>query len=301
MKSIVPVNPFHCRMWDLHDRVDDYITEQTCKTEIESFTKHGQIVPALGRVLHDDPNHKIELIYGARRLFVARHINVPLLVELRNISDREAIVAMDIENRHRSDISSYERGLSYARWLRTGHFRSQEDIARTLRISASQVSRLLKLAQLPTVIIDAFDSPASICEGWGLDLMEALEDQTRRHATVREARLIAGVSPRLAAREVYRKLLAAAVHGRKFKAQSHDEVVKDESGVPLFRIRYQSKAVAVLLPVEKIAAQSMDRIRVAISDILTQDKRAAAIGGTAGIGERADRARALGDSIMCAK
>jgi ParB-like chromosome segregation protein Spo0J len=67
-------------------------------------------VPALGRPLHGDLEFDVEIIYGARRLFVARHLNMPLQVELREMSDREALVAMDIENRLRTDISPYERG-----------------------------------------------------------------------------------------------------------------------------------------------------------------------------------------------
>src|SRR5262245_26075307 len=133
MKTVVAVNPFDCRMWDLHDRLETQVTEESCKAEIESFSKHGQLIPVLGRPLTRDPTHKVELICGARRLFVARHINAPLLVDLREMSDREAIIAMDIENRQRADISAYERGLSYARWLRSGQFQSQDDLARQLR------------------------------------------------------------------------------------------------------------------------------------------------------------------------
>src|SRR5262245_57838727 len=143
MKSIVSVNPFRCRMWALHDRLETHVTEDTCRAEIESISKHGQLVPVLGRPLRQDPDYEVELIYGARRLFVARLINQPLLVELRELSDRDAIVAMDVENRLRQDISPYERGRSYARYLQSGFFKSQDEIARSLKISASQVSRLL--------------------------------------------------------------------------------------------------------------------------------------------------------------
>ena len=121
----------------LHDRLEDYVCEETCRGEIESTARHGQLIPALGRKIHGDPNYDIELIYGARRLFVARHLNKPLLVELRPLSDREAIVAMEIENRHRKDLSSYERGTSYARMLRTKQFKSQDDLARTLKVSGT--------------------------------------------------------------------------------------------------------------------------------------------------------------------
>jgi ParB family chromosome partitioning protein len=225
-------------------------------------------VPVLGRPLHDDPTHDIELVYGARRLFVARHLNKPLAVELREISDREAIVAMDVENRQRADISPYERGMSYARWLRSGYFNSQDELASALKISSSQVSRLLKLARLPAVIVSAFASPVQICEGWGLDLIDALDDPERRQRTVNKARALGNIFPRLSAREVYQQLRAASAVGRKPKRGAHDEVVKDLMGAPLFRIRQHANSIAVLLPVEKTSAQTLENIRSALRNIM---------------------------------
>src|SRR5579871_4858114 len=129
-KKITSADPFRCRMWSLHDRLDEYVTEDACQAEIESFAKHGQLIPALGRPIRSDPDFDVEVICGARRLFVARHLNRPFLVEIRELSDRDALIAIDIENRHRRDVSPYERGLSYARWLRSGQFQSQEELAK---------------------------------------------------------------------------------------------------------------------------------------------------------------------------
>ncbi len=272
MGAVVAVNPFRCRMWSLHDRLEVHVTEDTCRAEIESFQRHGQLVPVLGRKLADDPSHEFELIYGARRLFIARHLNKLLNVELRELSDREAIVAMDIENRHRKDISPYERGLSYAEWLRAGHFRSQDDIARALKVSSSQVSRLLKLARLPSVVVEAFASPLEICEGWGLDLIEILEDPERRQATVNTARAMSNTLPRPPAREVYRQLLTASARGRKVRLKKRDDVVTDASGNPLFRVRHQLNSIALLLPLDKVSAGSLERICCAVSGILQPAK-----------------------------
>lgn len=269
--EIVYVNPFRCRVWALHDRLEEHVTEETCREEIESFLASGQRVPALGRALKGDPDYDVELIYGARRLFVARHINKPLLVELRDMSDREAIIVMDIENRQRADISPYERGLSYSRWLRAGYFSSQEDIARKLNISASQVSRLLKLARLPAVVVEAFRSPVDIREEWGLELVEALSDERTRRATIDSARAVATRSPRLPSSEVFRELLAASASGRKIRPKPHDEVIFDEQGLPLFRVRQQRSAVAILLPLKIVSANSMKAINRAISDVLQSD------------------------------
>ncbi len=268
MSSTIFVNPFRCRMWQLHDRLEEHISEESCRAEIASIAKHGQLIPALGRSLKGDPDYDVELIYGARRLFVARFINKPLAVEVRELTDREAIVAMDIENRQRVDISPYERGMSYTRWLRGGHFQSQDDLARALKVSPSVVSRLLKLARLPSVLVDAFGDPSHIRETWGTDLIEAVNDPQKRQLVVREARSIAGHSHRPAGCEVYRRLLAAAAPGRKVKARAHDEVVADEAGRPLFRIRQQRNSIAVVLPAEKISTKMLGEIREAVASIL---------------------------------
>jgi ParB family transcriptional regulator, chromosome partitioning protein len=260
MPLIKSINPFKCRMWGLHDRLEGYVTEDTCRAEIESFSRHGQLVPVLGRPLRCDPSHEVELIYGARRLFVARHINKPLMVELRDMSDTEAIVAMDIENRHRADVSPYERGLSYARWLRGGYFDSQEEIARALRVSCSQVSRLLKLARLPSVIVNAFGPPMHIREEWGLRLMEALDDPDRRDRTTRAARSIGLRSQRPPPQEIYRELLVASAPGRKVKSHVRDRVVKDDSGAPLFRVRHHQSSIALIVSLEKLSAARLDML-----------------------------------------
>ena len=272
MPQIIAANPFRCRMWDFHDRLDHLIIEESCRAEIDSFIKHGQLVAALGRPLHGDPDYDIELIFGARRLFVARHLNTGLVTELREMSDQAALVAMDIENRHRLDISPYERGLSLARCLRAGYFASQNELAAALRISQSQVSRLLQLARLPSGIVNAFGNPLEIREGWGHDLMELLEDPHRRLPTIARARVLAASSPRPCALHVYQQLVCASIRGRKIKPNTRDDVIIDTDGTPLFRIRRQAKSIALLLPIEKTSAATLDAICDAVRNVLRKDR-----------------------------
>jgi ParB family chromosome partitioning protein len=272
LDKIVSLNPFRCRMWSLHDRLETEVTEEACRIEIDSFSRHGQRVPTLGRALRGEPDFDAELIYGARRLFVARHLNKPLLVELTELSDLDAIIAMDIENRQRADISPYERGRSFLRSLRGGHFKSQEEIAKVLKISASQVSRLIKLAQLPSAIVAAFGSPADICEMWGLALYDALESPPRRSAIIQRARVIAYEKERRPTRDIYQDLIAAGSLGkRKLKPRAHDEVVSDAAGKPLFRIRYQTSAVTLVLPRQRLSETALERIRSGVLEIIREE------------------------------
>jgi len=255
-------------MWDQHDRLEDYIDEKSCAKAIASFQSHGQMIPALGRPLIGDPDYDVELVYGARRLFAARYINVPLKVELREMTDKEAIVAMDTENRQRVDISPYERGLSFSKWLRSNQFESQDELAHALNVSPSMVCRLLRMARLPAAILDAFGDPTEIRESWGLALLDALDDAEKRPRIFRIAREIAAVSPRPAAQHVYARLTSMSLTRRKLRSRTHDEVVKSSNGVPLFRVRRLRSSIAILLPAEKVTDVTLNEIREALSVVL---------------------------------
>lgn len=273
MANVLSVSPFCCRMWTGHARLEEHVNEGTCSDEIRSFLAHGQRAPVLGRSRRADKDQLYELVFGARRLFVARHLNVPLLVEVREMSDREAAIALDIENRQRRDVSPYERGRSYASWLRAGLFASQDELAQVLNISASQVSRLLRMAQLPTVLVSAFANPTEICESWGRHLMDAWEDPVRRSRLAAASRTLAREGNRHAAPAVFQHLISCVDGNPKNRqintaAQHHDEVVQDDFGRPLFRLRARRKDVALLLPTMNLSDELLVEIKAKVVQIL---------------------------------
>jgi ParB family chromosome partitioning protein len=185
------------------------------------------------------------------------------------MTDRQAVISMEIENHHRKESSPYERGLCFSKWLQNKLFDSQDEIARALGISKSQVSRYLKLTKLPSVVLSAFGSPTEICEMWGLDLIAAWEDPQRQRALARRARSINGEPQRPSAREVYRFLIeSAALPRRKISTTVHDEVIRGHNGDPLFRIRHQHRSIAVLLPHERISKDSLQEIRTFLAGLL---------------------------------
>jgi ParB family chromosome partitioning protein len=177
---------------------------------------------------------------------------------------------MDIENRQRADISPYERGLSYTRWLRSGYFQSQHEIGRALNVSTSQISRLLKIARLPTIVVDAFGSAVSIREGWGLQLAAILEDPAKRHAVLDTARALASHEVRPLPEEVYRRMLAAVQSGRKARRAAHDVVVKADDGSPLFRVRSQRSSIAFVVPLQLMSAERLKTIQVLLENALRE-------------------------------
>jgi len=178
------------------------------------------------------------LIYGSRRLFVARHLNIPLLVEVKDLSDHDEIVALDIDDRQRKDLSPYERGRSYGAWIRSRLVNSQDELSRVLKVSPSPVSRLLRLAQLPAVLVSAFTSPLDICVSWGRRRMEMWEEPTKRAAVTSAARRLAEESPRPPAAAIYQRLITCADGSTRTKrAAPRDQVIRDDGNVALFRVQ----------------------------------------------------------------
>ena len=272
--GIINVSPFRCRMWEFHDRLEEYLTEESCRSEIQSAAEHGQVVPVLGRRVLDDSRYDVELVYGARRLFIARYLNRTVQVRLRDLSDQQALIAMDIENRQRKDISPYERGLSYARWLRAGLFKSQEDIARNLHVSPATVSRLLRIARLPSVILNAFPTPLDLLEEWALHLADIWDDSSRRGALLRRARALAASHPRPPARAAYAYLVSEMARSPGSRATPLEEVVRGEDGRALFRIRKQRRAIALLLPADSVTHEAYDALKREVSALLERTKGA---------------------------
>src|SRR6185437_15430982 len=252
MANVVSIDPFCCRLWKGHERIEEHINERTCRDEIASMSTHGQRIPVLARPLAQDLGYSHELIYGARRLFVARYLKMPLLAEVRSMSDIEAVIAFEIENEQRRELSAYERAQSYRSWLRSGIFESQEDMARTLHVSTAQVSRLLELAQLPPVIVNAFASPVDICEAWGCELMQMWGELDARNRLVARARLLSAERDKSEPAVIYQRLVSNLSSGRRSTRDrssfAHDEVIKDDSGRPLFRVRVRRREIALLLP-----------------------------------------------------
>lgn len=263
------IDPFSCRMWELHDRLTEFLTERTCKEVIDSFLKDGQKHPVLARPCKPGDDSKYELIYGARRLFAARHLSVDLLARIRDIDDRRAFIEMDIENRVRDDISPYERGMSFKAWLRSGHFDSQEDLARTLGLSPAQISRTMKFADLPAGVVMAFPDPRNIREAWAVALAERCADPNVKSDMLEVARgLRSKANAALDAKKVYALLLDCTDRSRRSRICRRDDVVRSARGRALFRVSYRHNDLHIIIGRDLAPTQVVDELKLFLRELL---------------------------------
>lgn len=273
MGELIRISPFRCRMWSLHDRLTEDVCSAAIRQLTDSIRQHGQKHPVLGRRLYAsgaDGEHEVELIYGARRLAATRDLGIDLLVDLRVIDDCSALVEMDIENRIREDISPYERGLSYRRWLRTGMFATQSDLSKALGVSEAQLSRLLRFAEMPAIVVAAFESHRDIREEWAGVLARLCKNGDHCEGVVRRARRMMALNPRPRPDEVFDYLISDGTRVLP-RMRVKDEVIKSRAGRPLFRIGVRARAVHFILPRVAVTSQLLrliaDEVRVRLENI----------------------------------
>lgn len=273
-RSFATVDPYRCRVWALNSRIEEHVTVTSCQAEIESFSRDGQLIPIIGRSVRD-PEFDIEVICGARRVFIARHLKIPLRVELRDLTDRQAAVAVEAENSLRKKASPYERGLWLAKLLQQTVYRSQDEMARELCITPTQVTRLLKFTELPAFVINAFSSPHDILESWAVELHKAWSDERRKLLTER-GRVLEKKVPRPPAVAVYEMLMAARGQTvRRRRAMSR--VVKSPTGEPLLRMERQRHEVVLRIPNVLVDANIEAAVAQAVVAVLIRqapDRRA---------------------------
>jgi len=279
-REIILINPFRCRVWTFNQRSEEKLTEEACKDLIGDIKASGQQVPALGRRLHGDPDHDVEIVYGARRHLATRLLGRDLIVEIREMTDDEALCAMEKENQQRMAPSPYERGRTWLRLLRGKACKSHQDIADRIGVARSLVSRLISIAELPTVIIAAFASPDDIKADWGVELHKAWDDESRQPWVNRRARAFERMETRPPARQIYSTLISPPGISAKFQRYERNIPVTDELGEVVFHRQYRSGRTLWILPasiLDTSVIESIDRSILELVQVKCQTSREHAV------------------------
>jgi ParB family transcriptional regulator, chromosome partitioning protein len=214
------VPPERCRIWALHNRRYDMLSPENCADLIEGFrTKGGQEFPAIVRMVRENDQYDYEVICGARRHWTATHLKMDLLIEERELTDEEAFVLSDKENRDRKDISDYERALDYLHALDLYYGGVQSRMAQIIGMDPSVLSRYLDVARLDQSIVAAVADVREISRNQVRELKVVMEPGAKltkpqadqnRDAILERARELAAEEVKRPALDVFRALMAAA-------------------------------------------------------------------------------------------
>lgn len=162
-RAIIDISPDLIDNAGLKDRLDDDAADLA--SLIASIRDYGQQVPVL---LRHNPLHegRYEVVYGRRRVAALKALNQPVKALLRQLNDRELIVAQGQENSARKDLSFIEKASFAAQMVRLGFDRKV--VCDALSIDKTVISRMLTVTDaVPEGVITAIGSaPAAGRDRW---------------------------------------------------------------------------------------------------------------------------------------
>jgi ParB family chromosome partitioning protein len=189
LKVQLKIDPQRCRIWTDHDRRYDLLNEANCADLIEGFRAQGQRIPAIVREITDDPDHEYEIIVGTRRHWTASYLGVPYLIEVQSLTDQQAFVLVDAENRQRKDISDYERAVFYANALKQ-FYKTQKEMAEAMQTSTAWLNEYIALAAFPKEVVACYRDINEIKVTHSRKLTPMLKDSKQRQRILERAKTI---------------------------------------------------------------------------------------------------------------
>lgn len=134
----------------------------------------GNVQPIKVRPLKGS-GERYEVVFGHRRHRACMELGLPVLAMVEEVSDQELFKEMDRENRSRQDLSPWEHGMMYLRALNDGLFASLGELAQELTVDKGNISKAIRLAELPADVVAAFSSPTDLQYRWSKLLNDAIQ------------------------------------------------------------------------------------------------------------------------------
>jgi ParB family transcriptional regulator, chromosome partitioning protein len=145
--------------------------------------RSGQEFPIKVRAVDGDPAHEFEVVAGHRRLKACLELDqetaggfrVLAILDANTTELKNIALKMYRENKIREDLSPYEYGRMFRKWIDAGVFKTQGEIAAATRLSQPSVSVYTAVYELPREIHAAFGDPRQISVRWIQALAKALK------------------------------------------------------------------------------------------------------------------------------
>jgi ParB family transcriptional regulator, chromosome partitioning protein len=213
-RVVLELDPKRIRFGELANR-----DERGLNSKDEAFrelktdlAENGQEFPIKVRAITGEPDHDYEVVAGHRRLRAALELDrerpegfrILAILDANAAELKTLALKMYRENKIRSDLSPYEYGRTFQKWIDAGIFRTQAEIAAAAKLSQPTVSFYMGVFELPKEIHQAFGDPRSISMRWMQELSKQLK--SNEAAVLDRARAIAKQNPRPSADAVFTAL-----------------------------------------------------------------------------------------------
>lgn len=219
---VLSLDPGKCRIWARNARRYEALDVEACASLLDGLlASGGQVVPAVVRPVEDASGYDYEVVAGARRHWCVSHLReqghaMDFSVVVRvGLSDFDAFLLGDLENRERRDVTAYERAVDYADAVDRYCGGSQYELAIRLSVSEGSISRYVALARLPPEVLDAFGDRGLVSTNHARRLVPVVKRagarvlRTARELVEEQARCLDHGKSLVAPRRVMARLMAA--------------------------------------------------------------------------------------------
>ena len=185
------IDPTKCRPWAHHNRPDVWLTPEACESLIESIKREGQQELGLVREVRGEPGIDYEIIFGMRRWYATSQIDgAKFKARVTDASDQECALLMHVENEESEDISEFEKALSFEELIGAKVFKTQVELADSLRVKKPYISKLLRAAKIFSVdevreLLKPYTRELSVQKA--IDIQTLLEDKKTRSKVIGRA------------------------------------------------------------------------------------------------------------------
>ena len=229
----------------------------TLKDEIAQAD--GNVQPIKVRPLAGSAD-RYEIIFGHRRHRACLDLGLPVLAFVEEVNDQELFKEMERENRDRLDLSPWEQGRMYRQALNEGLFASLGELSKEVGMDKGNLSKALRLADLPDDVVNAFPTPLDLQFRWAKLLNDAIQ-QAPEEVLTRAKSLSENNKGKHSSKEVLDILL-----GVKPKAVFEQPVVV--AGKPLAKICTNGGRVVVQFSKDALSQEKTKQLHALLMEFM---------------------------------
>lgn len=157
-RAVVELDPLLIEGGGMQDRLESSSADDNQLKN--SIAEYGQQVPVLVRP-HPEQDGHYQIVYGRRRVLALRDLGQPVKALIRDLDDRELVLAQGQENTARRDLSFIEK-VNFAQQMATAGY-DRKVICDALSVDKTLISRMLSIAErIPAEVIHAIGAAPSV-------------------------------------------------------------------------------------------------------------------------------------------
>ncbi len=225
----------------LADRIDTDDPDHAAL--VASIRDHGQQVPILVRP-HPEAEGRYQIVYGRRRVAALRALGQPARALVRDLDDRQLVLAQGQENSARKDLTFIEK-VNFAAQMRNAAY-DRKAICDALSVDKTVISRMLSIAdRVPTDMIEMIGAAPGVGRDRWSDLAARIE--AGKIETAAAAAMIAALPGGADSDARFEAVLRADPPKPRAKPDP-SEVITGSDGQPIARLTRGASGLTLALP-----------------------------------------------------